>query len=164
MHHPVFENFEIFTSNEISPEFHYGFLGEVTRKSFDDGILAVLGKPTAVYAPGQIRKGYYPQLNEEYFEWIDVLETVIAAIGSFTVIELGAGLLEACASTKFRGKARFVSARFVSESILSSASKPPSLQGFSVSKTASPAQGERTAAKVAPISDSDPFGAERFGM
>ena len=50
----------------------------------------------------------------------------------------------------------------MSESILSSASKPPSLQSFSVSKTASPAQGARAAAKTAPISDSDPFGAERF--
>lgn len=41
-----FEKFEILTSSEISPEFHYGFLGQVSQKSFDDGILTVLGLPT----------------------------------------------------------------------------------------------------------------------
>jgi FkbM family methyltransferase len=91
MHHPVFANFEIFTSNEVSPEFHYGFLGEVRRKSFEEGLAKVLGRPMPSYAPGQLRKGDYPAVDEEYFEWIDVLETAIAATGSFTMIELGAG-------------------------------------------------------------------------
>jgi hypothetical protein len=91
MHHPIFENFEILTSSEISPEFHYEFLGEVRRKTFDDGLAAVLGLPTVIYAPGEIRRGAYPGLDDDYFGRIDVLETVIAATESFTMVELGAG-------------------------------------------------------------------------
>lgn len=33
----------------------------------------------------------YPSFNEEYFEWIDLLEAVTAAKDRFTMIELGAG-------------------------------------------------------------------------
>ena len=91
MHHPIFEKFEVLTSSEISPEFHYGFLGEVRQKSFDDGMATALGLPTVTYSPGEIRSGDYPGLDEEYVEWIDVLETAVAATQSFTMIELGAG-------------------------------------------------------------------------
>ena len=49
------------------------------------------GLPAAIHAPGEIRSGDYPGLSEEYIEWIDVLETAIAATRSFTMIELGAG-------------------------------------------------------------------------
>jgi FkbM family methyltransferase len=90
-HHPIFEKFEILESSQISPEFHYGFLGEVSQILFDDGIATVLGLPPVVYAPGEIRTGGYPGFDEEYLEWIDVLETAIAAAQSFTIIELGAG-------------------------------------------------------------------------
>jgi FkbM family methyltransferase len=38
-----------------------------------------------------IRIAPYPAFNEEYFEWIDLLESVVAARKSFTMIELGAG-------------------------------------------------------------------------
>ena len=33
----------------------------------------------------------YPAFDEEYFEWVDVLEAVVGADGPFTMIELGAG-------------------------------------------------------------------------
>jgi FkbM family methyltransferase len=33
----------------------------------------------------------YPAFNEEYLEWIDLLESVVAARKSYTMIELGAG-------------------------------------------------------------------------
>ena len=33
----------------------------------------------------------YPAFNEEYFEWIDLLESVVATRNSYTMIELGAG-------------------------------------------------------------------------
>lgn len=33
----------------------------------------------------------YPAVDEEYFEWIDLLESVEAAQGSYTMMELGAG-------------------------------------------------------------------------
>ena len=69
----------------------------------------------------------------------------------------GANLHEACASTKFRGKARLVSA-----SASSSANKPASLQGFTVARPAQPAGVTGIAAKARPIPSSDPFGAERF--
>jgi FkbM family methyltransferase len=91
MHHPVFEKFEILTSSEISPEFHYGFLGEVRRKSFEDGLATFLGLRPLIYSAGGIRRGSYPQPDEEYVEWIDVLESAVAATQSFTMIELGAG-------------------------------------------------------------------------
>lgn len=32
-----------------------------------------------------------PAFDEEYFEWIDLLEAVTEATGEFTMIELGAG-------------------------------------------------------------------------
>jgi len=33
----------------------------------------------------------YPAFDEEYFEWIDLLESIVEARGSYTMIELGAG-------------------------------------------------------------------------
>jgi hypothetical protein len=60
----------------------------------------------------------------------------------------------ACVPAKLCDKARFVSE--------STSSSMPSLQGFSVSKTAPPAQVTRAAAKAAPICGSKLFGAERL--
>ena len=104
MRHPVFSEFEVLTSNEIPPEFHYGFLGEVRRKLFMDGTVfgslgevrrksfeTASGSPTFMYAPGEIRSADYPGLNDEYFEWISVLEAATAATQRFVMIELGAG-------------------------------------------------------------------------
>ena len=34
----------------------------------------------------------YPAFNEGYIEWIDLLESVVAARKSYTMIELGAGM------------------------------------------------------------------------
>jgi FkbM family methyltransferase len=39
---------------------------------------------------GHVQSGF-PILNEEYFEWIDLLEAVTAARGRFVMLELGAG-------------------------------------------------------------------------
>jgi FkbM family methyltransferase len=36
-------------------------------------------------------RGYFPPFNEEYFEWIDLLESALQASGVFTFLELGAG-------------------------------------------------------------------------
>src|SRR5262249_45530077 len=33
----------------------------------------------------------YPKFDEEYFEWIDLLEAILLAEGRFTMMELGAG-------------------------------------------------------------------------
>jgi hypothetical protein len=61
------------------------------------------------------------------------------------------------AFTKFRGKARLVSA-FASSSV----NKPGSLQRFTVARPAQPAGVTGIAAKARPIPSSDPFGVERF--
>jgi FkbM family methyltransferase len=65
-HHPVFEKFQPLTIT--------------TRQEFTDGAYgsAPLLNPV-------------PSFDEEYFEWIDVLESVDRAHGSYTMIELGAG-------------------------------------------------------------------------
>ena len=43
------------------------------------------------YAPGIAIEPELPQCDEEYLEWIDVIEAVQRAQGTFTMIELGAG-------------------------------------------------------------------------
>ena len=43
------------------------------------------------YPPDRLVKTDYPSFDEEYIEWIDLLESVLAAMGRFTMIELGAG-------------------------------------------------------------------------
>ena len=42
----------------------------------------------AIEGPWQVS---IPPVDEEYFEWIDLLESVQAAGGSYTMLELGAG-------------------------------------------------------------------------
>jgi hypothetical protein len=64
----------------------------------------------------------------------------------------GANLLEACVSTRFRGKARFVSV----------SNTPPGLQRFRVAMPTQPAGTTRIAAKAQAVASSDPFGAKRF--
>lgn len=58
----------------------------------------------------------FPALNEELFEWIDLLEAVDAARGRFTMLELGAGFgrwgIRGALAARQRG-IRDISARFV---------------------------------------------------
>lgn len=58
------------------------FLGVLTRESFANWT----SKDSAVHWWPD-----YPQFNDEYFEWIDVLESVASASECFTMVELGAG-------------------------------------------------------------------------
>jgi FkbM family methyltransferase len=48
-----------------------------------------------------------PRIEEEYFEWIDILEAVEAASGSFSIVELGAGYgrwsIRGCLAARQRG-------------------------------------------------------------
>lgn len=77
MEHPVLSKFQDYTSKEVSPKFCVDYLGVVRRRSFLDS---------------SIQEALSPQLDsEEYFEWIDVLESVVLAHDRFTMIELGAG-------------------------------------------------------------------------
>jgi FkbM family methyltransferase len=59
------------------------FLGTTRRLQFFKGI-ACSPVPTMIQ-PGP------PPVDEEYFEWIDLLESVVAARGSYTMLDLGAG-------------------------------------------------------------------------
>jgi len=61
----------------------------MTRNSFIAGLVAAIGLelPKNEY----VESSSYPAFNEEYFEWIDLLETVMAADKEFVMIELGAG-------------------------------------------------------------------------
>lgn len=44
-----------------------------------------------IYSEKRFIKTTQPGFNEEYFEWIDLLEAVVSASNQFTMIELGAG-------------------------------------------------------------------------
>jgi len=70
--------------------FDCDFLGVRTRPAFYSGMLA---------EPPQLppRPPTYPPFNEEYFEWLDILEAVDQASETFVMIELGAGYGRWCA-------------------------------------------------------------------
>ena len=77
VHHPVFELFSPAPAVENVPDADY--LGVVTNSKM---------------LPAYWRSGVsqsLPGFDEEYFEWIDLLEAVEAARDRFTMIELGAG-------------------------------------------------------------------------
>jgi FkbM family methyltransferase len=81
-HHEVFREFR-----PQRPEIPDGcvqdsFLGTVRR----DYVLQIDG-----YSDQDQDFGDYPRFDEEYYEWIDLLESVGAADGSYTFMELGAG-------------------------------------------------------------------------
>ena len=59
------------------------FLGAKTRREFIAGLYT---RETAFVAETS-----YPPVNEEYLEWIDLLESVVEARGPYTMIDLGAG-------------------------------------------------------------------------
>ena len=63
------------------------FLGTQTSHEFISGLRGVGPCPQG----GTAQDFSYPPVDEEYFEWLDLLESVVAAKGSYTMIELGAG-------------------------------------------------------------------------
>jgi FkbM family methyltransferase len=81
-HHEVFAHFTPF-HGEVPPDYGIDFLGIKTHCDFIAGMYT--------YPAGTLLETSYPMVNEEYLEWIDVLEAVVAARGSFTMIDLGAG-------------------------------------------------------------------------
>jgi FkbM family methyltransferase len=83
LHHPVFSYFTPFAGS-CPDSYQVDFLGTLIRHDFIAGLHAELPRST-----GNAER--YPQFDEEYFEWIDLLEAVASARESFTMIELGAG-------------------------------------------------------------------------
>jgi len=84
-HHPVFEQFEKWRG-EVGPGWNVNFLGVRTREAFMAGM-----NGTTTSSGSRWVDTDYPPFDEEYFEWIDVLDAVVAADDMFTMIELGAG-------------------------------------------------------------------------
>jgi FkbM family methyltransferase len=83
-HHPIFDRYEPW-SGEVDGGWSANFLGVRTRDVFTAGMAGVVASERRGVETG------YPAFDEEYFEWVDVLEAVAAATGTFTMIELGAG-------------------------------------------------------------------------
>lgn len=79
-HHWIFDHFEPFCG-VVPLEFQVDFIGQRTRNEFLNCPPRATPAETAAL----------PYFNEEYFEWIDLLESVHAARDSFTMLELGAG-------------------------------------------------------------------------
>jgi FkbM family methyltransferase len=73
-HHSVFGAYDQW-SGAVDAGFQVNFLGVRTRIGFTNKAVTT----------------EYPAFDEEYFEWIDLLEAVADAHGRFTMIELGAG-------------------------------------------------------------------------
>ena len=75
-HHPVFGKYKCL-SGKVKDGYSNDFLGVVTKKKY---------YPLTIPSMND-----YPPFNEEYFEWIDLLESVANANKTFTMVELGAG-------------------------------------------------------------------------
>jgi FkbM family methyltransferase len=75
-HHVVFDRFEPHQA-EVTAHYHIDFLGMRTRGQFKAG-LPMVHNPSIM-------------IDDEYFEWIDLLESVVEARESYTMIDLGAG-------------------------------------------------------------------------
>ncbi|NQT91718.1 MAG: FkbM family methyltransferase [Lentisphaerae bacterium] len=95
--HPCFGHFMPQASLQDS-KFFINFMGVRTARRFLNASQIGDEKRDAQTADG------YPDVSEDYIEWIDVLEAVLAAQDSFTMMELGAGygkwLVNAAAAVK----------------------------------------------------------------
>lgn len=81
MHHAVFNDFAPFRGF-VSPGFHVEYLGERYRTE----IIPAWAKRKTWRVEARV-----PSIDEEYFEWIDLLESVRSSGDTFTMLELGAG-------------------------------------------------------------------------
>lgn len=78
--HPIFEKFKCY-SGPVESCYSTDFLGIKTKTEYF----------TNNHYEAHHEDTPYPQFDEEYFEWIDVLESTFLANNSYTMIELGAG-------------------------------------------------------------------------
>lgn len=78
-HHEVFYKFRP-QHVEATQGFRVNFLGVKTREAF-----------FTQWGDRRRSTADYPDFDEEYFEWIDLLESVTQAESHFTMLELGAG-------------------------------------------------------------------------
>ena len=81
-HHPIFSRFQAFYG-QVPAYSQPDFLGTMRRRQFVKDIHCSPVPTLQQIGP--------PEFDEEYFEWIDLLESVAAARGSYTMLDLGAG-------------------------------------------------------------------------
>ena len=85
-HHPVFPRFPRWRG-PVRKGARVDFLGVLTQDTFEDrmpGARPSEGRDAGEPVP-------LPAFDEEYLEWIDVLEAVLTARDNFVMFELGAG-------------------------------------------------------------------------
>ena len=99
-HHPVFSSFP-------APA--------VADRSFDTDYLGIRTQPEMLpphwVSPPFEERPPYPPVDEEYLEWIDVLEAVCEAEGTFTMLEVGAGYARWAARGWIAARRRGLAAR-----------------------------------------------------
>ena len=81
-HHRIFSRFRAFYG-QVPAYCQPDFLGTMRRLQFVKDIHCSPVPTLQQIGP--------PEFDEEYFEWIDLLESVAAARGSYTMLDLGAG-------------------------------------------------------------------------
>lgn len=86
-HHPVFYKIPLRWNSASEPDMIFDFLGVKTNPRFVIADPIVIEKQLAA----NIAIHYPPPINEEYFEYIDIFEAILAAEHEFTMVELGAG-------------------------------------------------------------------------
>lgn len=79
-HHPIFAKFPGYDGDSL-PGYDVDYIGFHASGDWEARALHIRGNLAIPV----------PSLNEEYFEWIDLLEAVDSARGTFTMVELGAG-------------------------------------------------------------------------
>ncbi len=84
-HHPVFSRFAPW-KGRVAAGWDVNFLGVKTRTEFFS-----MFERLADYSTDRDLVTAPPYQNEDYFEWIDLLESVVAADARFRMIELGSG-------------------------------------------------------------------------
>lgn len=85
-HHKIFSRFKPYHGPVLAGQTVDGFLGTKARHEF-------YGRTPGPQTVGNlIVQCPYPAFDEDYIEWIDLLESVVAARKSYTMIELGAGM------------------------------------------------------------------------
>jgi FkbM family methyltransferase len=85
-HHPVFYRFPRW-QGRVPEGFIVNFLGVMTREHYWTDNLEIAHQ----YPAKRHVETNYPIYDEEYFEWIDLLEAVVEAKDHFAMLELGAG-------------------------------------------------------------------------
>ena len=111
-HHPIFSRYDQWTGF-VRNGYSANFLGVRTNQRFVMDLQSELvDDQNSAIASGTEMQPPLPAFDEEYFEWIDVLEAVDEAVHQFTMVELGAGygrwLMNGAAAARQRGLPQFL--------------------------------------------------------